>query len=66
MGPRPDPVDDGSSSHNLEFQLRCRGQRVMDEFSQRTETSNAISSSETIYMNTLISQTIPEEVQCHF
>lgn len=66
MRTQPDLVDDGSFSHNFEFQLRCRGQGVMDGFSQRTETSNTVSSSETIYMNTQISQTIPEEVQGHF
>lgn len=59
-------ADDGSFSHNFEFQLRCRGQGVTDEFSQRTETSNTISSSETIHRNTQVSQAIPEEVQCHF
>lgn len=66
MGTWQDLVDDGSFSHNFEFQLRCRGQGVMDGFSQRTETSNTVSSSETIHMNTQISQTIPEEVQGHF
>ena len=50
----------------LNFNQVQGGRKSLGGFQPRPETSNVVSSSKPMYVNTGISQTIPEEVQGHF
>lgn len=49
----------------LNFSHMQGGRELLDGFQLRPETTTVVSSSKSMYVNTRISQTIPEEVQGH-
>ena len=67
MGAGPDPGG-GRNLFHFESQFRCTGtgSHLMAFNRGGAEISNIFSSSKIVYMNTPVSQTVPEEVQDHF